>query len=173
MKRQVSLCAVVLSAWASSLAAQEPAAPKPSGPAVPLRVQVTFSRFQGETRTSRSPFALALVSGDPAVAVAAGLQNPVTVKVQDAPTIMYKDAATKLECAAEALDGGRFRLSLDAEQTAVAQAQSPGAPAPVLRLFRSSGRLVLRNGETAQLVAAWDPVSGERIEVDVTLSVRD
>jgi hypothetical protein len=38
--------------------------------------------------------------------------------------------------------------------------------------FRSESRLLLRDGESAQFVAASDPVSGDRLEVDVALQVR-
>jgi hypothetical protein len=160
----------------AGLGAEEPAAPsKPSGLApVRLKVEVTFSRYQGESRVSRSPFVLAVTTGDPAAKVVAGLQYPVHVRVQDGTTVMFKDAATKVECSAEAVDGGRFRLTLEVEQTtgATGQAQAQPAAAPVLHTFRSQSRLLLRDGESAQFVAASDPVSGDRLEVDVALQVR-
>jgi hypothetical protein len=160
---------------APGLGAEEPAAPsKPSGPAVPLKVQVTFSRYQGESRVSRSPFVLAVTSGDPTAEVVAGLQYPVHVRVQDGTTVMFKDAATKVQCSAEALDGGRFRVALEVEQTTAATGQALPQPAaaPVLHTFRSASRLLLRDGESSQFVAASDPVSGDRLEIDVALQVR-
>ena len=43
----------------------------------------------------------------------------------------------------------------------------------VFRSFDSDNTLVLRDGQTRQYVAAADPVSGETIRVDVTLTVLD
>jgi hypothetical protein len=57
-------------------------------------------------------------------------------------------------------------------QVTFGQAQPQTAAAPVLHTFRSESRLLLRDGESTQFVAPSDPVSGDRIEIDVTLQVR-
>ena len=42
---------------------------------------------------------------------------------------------------------------------------------PVLRTFSSDATLFLRDGQTAQLVVATDPLNGDVLKVDVTLTV--
>ena len=44
---------------------------------------------------------------------------------------------------------------------------------PVFRSFQSNNALALRDGQSQQYVAAADPVTGETIRVDVTLTVLD
>jgi hypothetical protein len=49
-----------------------------------------------------------------------------------------------------------------------------GAPAtalPVIRTFRASNNLVLRDGQTRQFTAGADRITGEVVKVDVTLKV--
>ena len=42
---------------------------------------------------------------------------------------------------------------------------------PVIRTFRASNNLVLRDGQTRQFSAAADRITGEVVKVDVTLKV--
>ena len=42
---------------------------------------------------------------------------------------------------------------------------------PVIRSFRASNNVVLRDGQTRQFTAAADRITGEVVKVDVTLRV--
>jgi hypothetical protein len=63
------------------------------------------------------------------------------------------------------------------QDDAIATPQSVGAgstPAtslPVIRSFRVSNNVVLKDGQTRQFTAAADRITGEVVKVDVTLKV--
>jgi Flp pilus assembly secretin CpaC len=147
----------------------------------PLRVQVTFSRFQGEKKVGSMPYTLAVNADDRPTVVRAGIQVPIMVNLgqEKGTTVSYKDVGNNLDCSAETLGDGRFKLSFTLEQGSVQS--TDGAPksttepsafhAPVLRTFRTQSNVILRDGQSAQYVAATDPVSGEMVKIDVTLNL--
>jgi len=103
-----------------------------------------------------------------------GIQVPLSVRadVNQPATVMFKDVGTNLDCMATVLDAGRFRLDLSLEQGSLAAGGWEAiSSTPVLRTFRSSSSLFLSDGQTSRYVAATDPVSGEVLQVDVTLNV--
>jgi hypothetical protein len=86
---------------------------------------------------------------------------------------------TGVRCRARALSGGRFALTCEFDQDSIhspdgedaAYAKAGALPdAPVVRRFYSETTLVLRDGQTVQH-SATDPLTGEVLEVDVTLNV--
>jgi Flp pilus assembly secretin CpaC len=154
---------------------------KSGKPGTPLRVQVTFTRFQGEKKVSSMPYTLAVNADDRPTVVRTGIQVPLLVFLspEKGSTIMYKDVGNNLDCGAETLADGRYKLSFSLEQGSVhstdANPKSPTEPAafhaPVLRHFRSQTNVILRDGQSVQYVAATDPVSGELLKIDVTMNV--
>lgn len=147
--------------------------------ATPLKLKVVFSRYQGETLVGRLPFTLLLNSDDTIGRMKMGLTVPINVRIEGGegpPTVMYKDAATGVECRARPLSRERFALVCEFYQDAV-YSPADGEPvpdkadlAPAIRRFASETTLVMRDGQTLQH-SATDPLTGEVVEVDVTLSV--
>ncbi len=67
-----------------------------------------------------------------------------------------------------------FRLSLTISHDSISYPDdtvSPPQGAPAFPTFSTTNTLVLRDGETGQLTVAADPITGEVIRVDVTLTV--
>lgn len=161
-----------------ALGAQEILKPKdgPRKPLVPLKLQVVFSRYQGEKKVSSLPYTLSVNADGRPVRLRMGIQVPIQTQMpNNVPTVTYKDAANNLDCGAEALDDGRFKVACSLEQGSIYEAE-PGramstAAGPMLRTFRSETDLLLRDGQTAQHAAGTDPVSGEILKIDVTLTV--
>jgi Flp pilus assembly secretin CpaC len=162
------------------IAADEPAAK--AGPAgTQLKVQVTFTRYQGERKVSSMPYTLSVYADDRPTVVRAGIQVPIVVSQgpDKGPTVMYKDVGNNLDCSAHTLADGRFKLAFSLELGSVHPAdavpRAPGEtvsfPAPVLRTFRSQTAVLLRDGQSTQYVAATDPVNGDLLKIDVTLNV--
>lgn len=167
-------------------------AERPAKPATPLKVQVTFARYQAEKKVSNMPYTL-LVNADDraraglaahgATSVRMGIQVPLVAVVKEQPTVTYRDVGTNLDCSAESLEDGRFKLILTLEQMWVSSAEvdrkstagmmgeAAVVNSPFLRVFRSNTNMILRDGQTGQYVAATDPVSGEVLKIDVTLNV--
>lgn len=177
------LALVLLSAAAG---AEEPEkSEKAGGPVVPLKVQVVFARYQGEKKVSSMPYTLYVNAGDRATVMRMGISVPLMVRIDAAnpATIMFKDVGTNLDCSAEALADGRFKLNFSLEQASIFSvngdrkaaggtiADAAISSTPVLRNFRSVSNLVLRDGQTGQYLAATDPVGGDLLKIDVTLAV--
>jgi hypothetical protein len=150
--------------------------------AVPLKVEVVFTRNQGEREVDRWPFTLLLNSDNTFAGLKMGLMVPITVRTKDVPaTTMFKDVVTGVRCRARPLSGGRFALACEFHQDSVHSSEGEDAAsaktdaastAPVIRKFYSETTLVLRDGQTAKH-SATDPLSGEVLEVDVTLTVME
>jgi hypothetical protein len=185
-----ALLALLVVSTAASAAAQE----KPERPRklpTPLRVQIVFSKYQGERKVSSLPYTLSVNADDRATAMRMGIQVPLIQSVmtparpsENIPSAWtYRDVGTSLDCSAETLGDGSFRLAFSLEQSSLsstdvdrkaaggAVVETAVANAPLLRNFKSQTSMVMRDGQTAQYVAATDPVSGEVLKIDVTLSV--
>lgn len=160
----------------------EDAAKPPKKPGAPINVQVVFSRFQGEKKIASIPYTLSLTANGEVSRLHMGIQVPLKYEGADFPgNAVYKNVGSRVSCSAELLDDGRFKIPCQFDWSAIStddQARtgpsSSGSDTrplpPTLRNFTLEATLVLRDGQTAQ-TAASDPVSGDIIKIDVTLSV--
>jgi hypothetical protein len=148
---------------------------------VPLKLDVVFTRYQGEAKIGRLPFTLLLNSDNSYAGLKMGLMVPLRYEAENMHgNVVFKDVVTRVRCRAQALSGERFALTCEFDQDSVyspdrqEEIDDPKAAAatapPVVRRFGSETTLVLRDGQTLQHSAS-DPLSGEVLEVDVTLSV--
>lgn len=176
MSRKILALVLVLGFAATCARAEDGETPPEStGKLVPLRVQVVFTRLLGDKKVSSYPYTLNVNAGDPrGSAVRMGIQVPLSVRadVNQPATVMFKDVGTNLDCNAKLMDEGRYRLDFTLEQGSLAAGGWEAiSSTPVLRTFRSSSNLIMRDGQTSRYVAATDPVSGEVLQVDVTMNV--
>jgi hypothetical protein len=181
-KRTLSaLLALALVAAAGGAQDKAEKAEKPRKPGTPLKVQVLFSRYQGEKKVSSMPYTLAVNADDRPTAARVGLQVPILVFMgpDKGTTVMFKDVGNNLDCSAESLPDGRFNLSFSLEQASVyvddvsnkSAREAAAYHAPVLRNFRSQTNVILRDAQSVEYIAATDPISGEVLKIDVTLHV--
>jgi Bacterial type II and III secretion system protein len=167
------------------------AAPKASAATVmPLKLQITIARYQGEKKISSMPYTLSMNAGAqppnntanlrmgtkmPVMMVTAvDIKQPDGKQVPQIGPIQYQDVGTNIDCRATALDDGRFLLQITVDDSSVyPDEQAPGGSKgnPAFRSFRASNTMVLRNSETGQFTTAADKVTGEVVKVDVTLTV--
>lgn len=162
-----------------------PAAAKPAPSAIPLRVQVLVSRFQGEKKLSSLPYTLSVNAGSRGT-LRMGAKVPVNMMMtanmpKDFPQggpIQYQDVGTSIDCYVSTVqDDGRYRIEITIDDSSVyGDAPNPAdnkpAPGnPSFRSFRASDSMALRDGQTSQFTTATDKVSGEIVKVDVTLTV--
>ena len=193
MRHTLATLGIIAALWAPpSLLAQEPAPaakPEASKPAAaparnaytPLRLQITISRYQGEKKISSLPYSLSLAIGGPRVEFRVGAQVPVSTNtVNDGvktPTHTYRDVGVGIDVSGQALvDTGLYKMDISVSDSSVStSSQIQGAPTisgvPLFRNFRTGGTVMLRDGQTTQLTTAGDPITGEIMRVDVTLSV--
>jgi hypothetical protein len=171
--------ALMLVAGTSAVRAQDRATPAAS---TPLKVQVVLSRYDGDRKLASMPYTLMVNAGDKdnRATLRMGVALPVTGVGVNGPTITVHDIGTNMDCTASAAVDGRFRISLAVNHSSVyehdqthlqATVPRPGDTAQLVRSFTSSFFVLLRDRETAQSIAATDPVTGEVMKIDVTLSV--
>lgn len=151
----------------------------------PLRVQVTFTEFDGDKKISSLPYTF-LVNADERgerAALRMGLKVPIEASSNaGVKQIQFQDVGTNLDGRAEKTEDGRFLLMLNVEKSS---AYLPGAsekPAsfggsevsrsqPTFQQFRTQANLLIRDGQTIQTTVATDPVTGRVLKVDVTINV--
>jgi Sigma-70 region 2 len=157
---------------------------------VPLSVDVTVTRFQGEKKISSMPYMLAVNANKLGQAGPALLRMGAKVPVSTiaappgnaaGPTgplagpVNYQDIGTNIDCTAKVVEEG-FELRVSVSDTSVyASIQDKATPTvgdmPVFRSFQSTNTLVLKDGQSREFTAATDRVSGEVIRIAVTLRV--
>lgn len=172
--------------------AQPPTPPQPAaaargrGPLIPLEVQLTISRYQGDKRVSAVPYVLAVNTNSGEAQLTMNVDVPVsTVPVSDdkqTPFISfnYRNVGTNINCGATTADEGRYELTIGIDESTVVptpDAASGGSQVgtrggmPAFRNFKSRNRLLLRDGQTRQYTAATDRITGETVRVEVNLKV--
>ncbi len=159
-------------------------------PGAALRVQVVISRLLDEKKQASLPYTF-VVSARPSqacppsrVRMRMGIDTPVPVMSADAsdPTkpkstsIQYRNVGTNIDCGADDLGDGRFRLGLTVENSSALPGRERTLPGelsgyPLFRRLEISLDPILRDGQSAQTVTSTDPVTGEVVKVDVTMNV--
>jgi len=180
--KKLGLVVVVALALGTVAGAQEPAKAQAF---TPIRVQVVVSKYQVEKKTSSLPYTMSInVRSDlnprSTASIRIGAQVPImtTAKPGDPPSVQYRDVGTQIDCAANILEDGRFKVDISIDDSSVySDTGTPQSVAahlsdrPAFRSFRSSDSVLLKDGQTVQYTAATDKVSGETVRVDVTLTV--
>jgi len=157
---------------------------------VPLSVDVTITRYQGEKKISSMPYVLAvnankLGQAGPAL-LRMGAKVPVPTLAAPSGTpggptgpmpgpVNYQDIGTNIDCTAKVVEAG-FELRVSISDTSVyTNIQDNATPTvgsmPVFRSYQSTNTLVLRDGQSREFTAATDRVSGEVMRIAVTLKV--
>jgi hypothetical protein len=148
--------------------------PAPSDP-VPVRVDLSLARFQGEKRVSNLPFTLLMLSGTPS-SLRVGSQVPVLKGADPLGGADYQSIGTNIDVRVNSLPGGRFQLVLSFSDSSVAEQTGPTAVRtgakdwPVIRSNSLNTTLMLRDGQPTELVVAADKVSGETIKAEVRVT---
>lgn len=154
-------------------------------PPTALKVQLTLTRFVGEKKIASVPYMLGVLTQSQKTSLRMGVQVPVVQTVfgpkaegnvaQSSYT--YRDVGTNIDCQASDAGNGLFNLSITVEDSAIQMDRTepadktPLRDVPAFRSFRASFAMVLRDGQTMQYASATDPVSGEVMKIDVSLSL--
>ena len=164
-------------------AAKPVTAPQPArGATTPLRVVLTVSRYQGEKKISSLPYSLSVSIGGPPVRFRMGADLPYATSTADGSkpqtqSYAYRTVGVGIDVSNQIMvEPGAFKMDINVTDSSVAMSnQIQGSPAvagaPMFRNFSTNGSVVLRDGQTSQLTTAADPITGEIMRVDVTLSV--
>ena len=179
---------LVLVLATGAVAQEKPVAPspaeKPGSPSaarepegvVPLRVTVVISRFHGDKKISSMPYVLGVAANSAKTTLRMGVEVPVSMGGPTGGGVSYRSVGTTIDCEARsALQPGVYRLFITAVDTSVQLETNETTAAstqnlPRLRSFNTSFVALLRDGQTSQYTSATDPVTGDVMTLDVTLS---
>lgn len=186
---RVMLIALAFLMFLPSIQAQnKPAQEVPPTP-LPLKIQVLLTEYSGTQKLSSLPYTIYIVTdrrGNRNDAnLRFGVKVPITTSEQSGtPTqITYQDVGTDIDCGAFPTDGGAFILDFTVARTSVVTRGANGeesewkpgtdapSPKPLLRNFRDSFHLIMRDGATMEGTSAVDPVTGHVFKIEVTLNV--
>jgi hypothetical protein len=163
---------------------------------VPLDVEIVISRYQGDKKVSSLPYSLTVnapyqnatnlnnapltqlrMGGQvplPTMAPALGPDGKPVAGFTGGGPVQYKDVGTDIDARGRWLDTqpASYEVWISVQEDAVATPQgATAATLPVIRTFRASNNLVLRDGQTRQFTAGADRITGEVVKVDVSLKV--
>jgi hypothetical protein len=151
---------------------------EPARPQIPLKIQVTLVRYQGEKKVSSIPFTLSVTANDGQMTV---FNNGQRVPVSEGPNgpLTYQNVGTSINASAAQVEGGRFRLTLTVTDSSIATtAREPRGPAPVelvsaptIKSLTVTNRLLLRDGQPTEFLASTDQITGEVTRIEVLLTV--
>ena len=150
----------------------------------PLKVQLVVSKHLGDKKISSLSYSFPCNTTNREPTLRIAVEVPVPVRKADKVEFQYRSVGTSINCSASALPEGRFNLQLALEQSSLYGASArAGSPAveqtlesriesPTLfRAVNSIFTVALRDGQTTQALAGTDPLTGEIVTVDVTLTV--
>ena len=200
MTNPFSMIVALFMAAGASGAAQDKPVPPPApatapqqtftGPRIPLKVQFLLSRYQGEKKIISLPYTVGVLSNGPKTSLRFGIQVPITTTVFGAATsggaavipqssYTYKDIGTNIDCQASDAGAGQYSLTVTISDSSLHLDQTSGPnkqpqivrDVPAFRSFNATFSMLLREGQTMQYASATDPISGEVMRVDVTLTL--
>jgi hypothetical protein len=198
MRRKFVAALAIAVAALVPVAAQERPQPGIAAPAdarasehIPLKVQLTLMRFKGEKKISSVPYMLGVLTNAQKTSLRMGVQVPVPMTVvagksegSGAASVpqtsyTYRDVGTNIDCEAESLGSGLFNLVIAVDDSTLfldrssesADEKKIPRDIPAFRSFRVSFAILLRDGQTMQYAAATDPISGEVMRIEVSLSL--
>lgn len=193
------LTLAVIGMGSAARAQQAADKPAPVLPTIPVRVDVTMTRFQGEKKVSSLPFSLY------ASATPYGRQQPVSLRMgidvpvgkststetrnsqapaNTTPTnstattstkVDYRNVGTNIDCWATRIDETHFSVYVSVNDSSIYSADGDtknlkNLDPAAFRTFSTSNTVVLRDGQTLLFGTGTDKVSGEVLKIEVTLT---
>jgi len=171
------------------LLAQEKSQDKPKSeekakPSVPIKVQIVFTEFDADKKISSMPYSFVVIADEKvggyySTTLRTGVRVPIELDSKE-QKITYLDIGSNIDCGIRTEEDGRFHLYLTFDRSALYPNKSaegerlvtnPGGQ-PLVRQFRASENLILKDGQTSESLLSTDPHSGHTLRVSVTINVQ-
>jgi hypothetical protein len=153
-----------------------------------LKVTVVFSEYDGEKKVSILPYTLLLRAADEHERYIGILRIGVKVPIWTGgkeSQVQYQEVGSNIDCDVRSAEEGRYLVDMRVDRSSIFPISSnkdehstdqkleeqPHLEPPVVRTFRGSFALLLRDGQTMQGTVATDPLNGHTVKIDVTLNV--
>lgn len=186
MRRRISalpLAASIGLLWMTPLGAH--AQNKPDKPAVPVKVQLVFSEYDGGKKVASMPYSFVVITDEKvggyySTSLRNGVRIPVQAEAKEEKST-YIDVGANVDCGIKTTEDGRYHLYMIFERSALyphdgTAAEKPQIPTnsgmpPVVRQFKASENMILKDGQTFEAVASTDPLNGHTMRIAVTINV--
>ena len=161
---------------------QQQASEAPAAP-VTLKLSIVISRVNGEKKIANLPFTVMVLPNmtqgrmGEATNLQTGAEVPVSTTTMSpgkdpVASYQYRSVGTSLSMNAGNAGNGQFAISLTVSDSQIMSDVPDGAiRLPRFVSFTTQNRLLLRDGQAIQFVAATDKISGDVIRIDVSLNV--
>jgi len=152
--------------------------------AIPVKVQIVFTEHDGDKKIASMPYSFVSTAGDKygsydSTSIRSGVRVPIETDGKDQKTT-YLDVGSNIDCRIVAEEEGRFTLHLVFDRSAI----YPGGASseeklgvtrpngqPLIRSFRISENMILKDGQTSESVLSTDPLTGHILRISVTINV--
>jgi hypothetical protein len=188
------------SSWIPATAQQADAkpAPPPPLPTIPVKVDVTISRYQGDKKTSSLPFSF-YASAGPSMRSQGSMRMGIDVPIGTSTTTQtrttpsgsngatnatgetstrteYRRIGTSIDSYVIRTDETHFSVYVAVDDSSIFTADGDAknlknADAAAFRTFSTSNTVILRDGQTVQFGMGTDKVTAEVIKIEVALTV--
>jgi len=153
-------------------------------PGIPVKVQIIFSEYEGDKKISSMPYSFVSLADDKSWAtyntsLRTGVRIPVEIESKDQKTT-YLDVGMNIDCGIKTEDEGRYFVRLVLDRSSLYPNKSaegerlvanPGGQ-PLIRQFRISENLMLKDGQTSENLLSTDPHNGHTLRVSITINVQ-
>jgi hypothetical protein len=187
----VGMCVpVAVRAQATATSAEN--AKKAERVAVPLKLEIVLSEYDGTKKVSSLPYTIPVVAngsklGDPYSRVRIGVRVPVEASTKSGESsFQYIDVGTSIDARAASTDDDRYEVLLTVDRSSLyiashedgklvekewSEGEAPPGGQPLIRQYRGAADLYLREGQATEVAVATDPLSGHVLKVEVTVNV--
>ena len=171
------------------LLAQEKSQDKPKSeekakPSIPIKVQIVFTEFDGDKKISSMPYSFMAIADEKvggyySTSLRTGVRVPIELDSKD-QKITYLDIGSNIDFGIRGEEDGRFHLYMIFERSALYPNKSSEGERmiansnsqPLIRTFRTSENMILKDGQTLESLLSTDPLSGHTLRVSVTINVQ-
>ena len=179
-----TLCLPSVQAIAQDKPQEKSKSDEKAKPSIPIKVQIVFTEFDGDKKISSMPYTFMTIadermSGFYSTSVRTGVRVPVETGNKDQQTT-YMDIGSNIDCGIRSEEDGRFHVYLIFDRSALypnkssegeRMVASPNGQ-PLIRQFRTSDNMILKDGQTSENIMSTDPLNGHTLRVSVTINVQ-
>jgi hypothetical protein len=163
---------------------EKPKAEERAKVAIPVKVQIVFTEHDGDKKIASMPYSFVSIAGDKygswdSTSIRSGVRVPIETDGKDQKTT-YLDVGSNIDCRIVAEEDGRFTLHLVFDRSAIYPGGASGEEKleisrpngqPLIRSFRISEHMLLKDGQNSDSVLSTDPLTGHVLRVSVTLNM--
>jgi hypothetical protein len=149
-----------------------------------VKVHLLFTEMDGDKKVTSLPYTLLVNveernNGRFSTSLRTGVRVPVDVGGKDEKTT-YMDVGANIDCGVHYDEDDKFRVLVNFDRSALYPNKSEDGERlvnqpngqPLVRQFRTTNDVLLKDGQTADLIQSADPLSGHTLKVSITINVQ-